>query len=316
MVQLMNHHFKYRLAKCHVTCQVNSHVKYLVTDEDVLDGWSTTTTGLGGSVDEDKMGTISKALTLLDTLSLMDQEAGLTEIAAACALDKATTRRFLVELEKHGFVEQLADSRKYRLGSAPVRLGRIREARYPFLKTAIPFVRQLMEESGETVHLSEFSGGRLSTVHVENSAKAHRIFVSIGTPLPFHATASGLAFIAACSDRDVEAALAGPLQAFTVHTTADVASFRSAIGQTRIDGYSINRQGMEAGVFSASAAIAAPGSRPIGCIAVAAPLVRTDAARIRQHGLAAANAARRISEAFFGVDRKEQAAPQQGRGPG
>lgn len=262
------------------------------------------------------MGTISKALTLLDTLSLMDRDVGLTEIAAACGLDKATARRFLVELERHGFVEQLAESRKYRLGSAPVRLGRIREARFPFLKAAIPFVRQLMEESGETVHLSEFSGGRLSTVHVEDSTKAHRVFIAVGTLLPFHATASGLAFIAACSDKDVERAAIGPMPAFTDHTTTDGAAFRQAVVQTRVDGYSVNRQGMEAGVISASAAIAAPGSQPIGCITVAAPLVRTDVATIRRHGLSAAAAANRISEAFFGVDHKEQGTPQRGRGPG
>jgi DNA-binding IclR family transcriptional regulator len=261
------------------------------------------------------MGTISKALTLLDTLSLMDRDAGLTEVARACGLDKATTRRFLVELEAHGFVEQLADSRKYRLGSAPVRLGRIREARYPFLTTAIPFVRQVMEEVGETVHLSEYSGGRLSTVHVEDCAKAHRIFVKVGTLLPFHATASGLAFLAACADVDVEKALAGPMPAYTDHTPRDSRAFREAIERTRADGYSISRQGMEAGVVSASAAISAPSARPIGCITVAAPLVRTDAARMCAHGQAAMVAARRISEAFFGAHRHDRTSPQPGRTP-
>jgi IclR family acetate operon transcriptional repressor len=250
------------------------------------------------------MGTISKALTLLDTLSLMDKEAGLTEVASACGLDKATTRRFLVELEKHGFVEQLAESKKYRLGSAPVRLGRIREARYPFLKTAAPFVRQLMEDVGETVHLSEFSGGRLATVHVEDSSKAHRVFVAIGTPLPYHATASGLAYIAASPDADVEAALAGPLPFYTDFTVRDAAGFRRAIEQSRRDGYSVGCQGLELGVFSASAAIAAPGARPIGCITVAAPLVRTDGDKIRAHGLAARAAAGRIAQAFFGTDQQ------------
>lgn len=259
------------------------------------------------------MGTISKALTLLDTLSLMDKEAGLSEVAATCGLDKATTRRFLVELAKHGFVEQLSDSKKYRLGSAPVRLGRIREARYPFLKTAGPFVRQLMEDVGETVHLSEFSGGRLATVHVEDSTKAHRVFVPVGTLLPFHATASGLAYISACPDADVEAALAGPLQTYTDFTFRDAAAFRRAIEQSRHDGYSISCQGLEIGVFSASAAINAPGARPIGCITVAAPLARTGAEKIREHGLAALMAARRISQAFFGTDQQGRPSPQRGR---
>lgn len=256
------------------------------------------------------MGTIGKALTLLDTLSLMDKEAGLTEIAKACALDKATARRFLVELDKYGFVEQLGDSRKYRIGSAPVRLGRIREARYPFLRTAVPFVRQLVEQVDETVHLSEFTGGRLSTIHVEDSTKAHRIFVAVGTLLPFHATASGLAFIAACPPAEIESALAAPLPAFTGYTLQDPATFRHVIEETQVQGYSVNRQGMEAGVISASAAIRAPGARPIGCITIAAPLARTDAEKIREHGLAAAAVARRISDAFFGADRQGRTVPQ------
>jgi IclR family transcriptional regulator, acetate operon repressor len=61
---------------------------------------------------------------------------------------------------------------------------------------------------------------------------------------------------------------------------------------------------MEAGVISASAAIVPPGGRPVGSITVAAPFVRTDDDRIREHGMAAQEAARRISEAFFGADRK------------
>lgn len=255
------------------------------------------------------MGTISKALALLDTLSLMEEDAGLTEIAQACSLDKATTRRFLVELERHGFVEQLPQSRKYRIGSAPVRLGRIREARYPFLRTAAPFVRQLADLVHETVHLSEFSGGRLSTVHVEECTRAHRVFVAVGVVLPFHATASGLAFISSCPTEDVEVALSAPLPRYTDHTPREPDAFRRAIEETRANGFSVNRQGYEAGVISVSAAIGAPGARPIGCVTIAAPLVRTGEEKIRSHGQSAIETAKRISDTFFGADLRKQAAP-------
>ena len=249
------------------------------------------------------MGTVGKALTLLDILSGMEREAGLTEIAQACDYDKATTRRFLVELEKHGFVEQLPDTRKYRVGAAPLRLARIRENRYPFLRTAAPFVARLAEITGETVHLSEFSSGRLSTVHVVESDKAHRIFVDVGTVLPFHATASGLAFLAACPAATIEAELSKPLKSFTDFTVTDAADIRRCIQETRQRGFSVNRQGMEAGVISTSAAIAPPGGGPVGSITVAAPFVRTDDKKILQFGAAVKEAAQDISDAFFGADR-------------
>jgi IclR family acetate operon transcriptional repressor len=250
------------------------------------------------------MGTISKALTLLDILAGMQREAGLTEIALACGYDKATTRRYLVELERHGFVEQQLSSRKYRLGAALPRLARIREEHFPFLRTAIPLVRELAQMTGETVHLSEFASGNLSTIHVEESSKANRVFVPIGTVLPFHATASGLACLAACPPEMIEAELAKPLAVFTDHTPIDHAQFRSLIADAQARGYSISRQGLEAGVISASAAIASPDGRPLGCITVAAPVVRTNEERICQHGLAARQTAARISDAFFGTAPK------------
>lgn len=250
------------------------------------------------------MGTIGKALTLLDILSGMKSDAGLTELASACGYDKATTRRFLVELEKHGFVEQLPETRKYRIGPTPLRLARIREDRYPLLKTAAPFVTRLMEETGETVHLSEFSNGRLSTIHVAECDKAHRVFVDVGTVLPFHATASGLAFIAACPPDMIETELAKPLKAHTGYTVVDAAEFRHRIHETQARGFSVNWQGMQAGVISASAAIVAPGRRPIGSITVAAPFVRTGEDKMLEHGAAVRATADRISEAFFGSNRK------------
>ena len=256
------------------------------------------------------MSTIGKALTLLDILSCMRQEAGLTEIALACGYDKATTRRFLVELERHGFVEKLPENRKYRIGAAPLRLARVRESRYPFLRTATPFVAKLSEKTGETVHLSEFSHGRLSTIHVEECDKAHRVFVDVGIMLPFHATASGLAFLAACPADMIEAELARPLEAFTGHTTVDAGELRQRIVETQARGFSVNRQGMEAGVISASAAIVAPGRRPVGSITVAAPMGRTGDDRILEHGAAAKAAGEQISQAFFGAEPQLRSEPQ------
>ena len=55
---------------------------------------------------EERMSTIRKALTLLDLVAGLDRDIGLADLARLAALDKATARRFLVELEKHGFVEQ------------------------------------------------------------------------------------------------------------------------------------------------------------------------------------------------------------------
>lgn len=247
------------------------------------------------------MSTIGKALTLLDLLSQLDGDAGLTDCARLGGLDKATARRLLIELEKYGFVEQDAESRKYRLGSAPVRLARIREARYPFIGVATPLVKALAEEVGETVHLSEFSGNRLSTVHVEDSALAHRVIVRVGTLLPYHATASGLAFLAFCTDAEIDAALAQPLERYSGHTVTDPAAVRKLLSETAERGFSISRQGLEDGVISTAAPVLSPGGKPVGTVAIAAPISRADIATINRYGAKAAQTASLIAEKYYGT---------------
>lgn len=249
------------------------------------------------------MSTIGKALILLDLVAGLDKDIGLTDLARLSDLDKATTRRFLVELEKHGFVEQDGETRKYRLGAAPVRLARIRQARFPFIAVAAPFVKVLAEETDETVHLSEFSGGRLATIHVETSSQAHRVIVDVGSTLPFHATASGIAFLSYLPQAEIDRALSKPLERFSPHTTVDAGEVRSLVRETTERGFSINRQGFEIGVISTAAPILAPNGRPVGSLAVAAPIARADTAKMLEIGARTRAAAKAIAESYYGAKR-------------
>lgn len=247
------------------------------------------------------VSTVGKALALLDVVAELGHEAGLSEIARLCGLDKATARRFLVDLQAHGFIEQDAETRRYRIGAAPVRLARIREARFPLVRVAIPVLKVLAEETAETVHLSEFAGGHLSTIHVEDSPRAHRVIVQIGAPLPLHATASGLAFLAYCPQTEIEAALAAPLERYTDHTITDRQRLRVVLEETAARGFSIGDQGLEAGVISTAAPIRAPGQRPIGALAIAAPMQRADMARMQMLGAAVARTSAAIASLYNGA---------------
>nr|WP_298102431.1 IclR family transcriptional regulator [uncultured Shinella sp.] len=247
------------------------------------------------------MSTIGKALSLLDVISQLGKDIGLTDVARLAALDKATAWRFLVELEKHGFVEQDEETRKYRLGAAPVRLARIRQARFPFVSVAAPFVKALADEVGETVHLSEFTGGRLSTIHVEDSSQAHRVIVDLGAPLPFHATASGVAYLAFLPADEIERALKRPMERFSAETVTDPEAVRLLLKETAKRGFSINPQGFEMGVISAAAPILAPNGRPAGALAVAAPTARANRTRMLDIGQKIITAAAGIAQKYYGT---------------
>jgi IclR family acetate operon transcriptional repressor len=250
------------------------------------------------------MSTIGKALSLLEQLSRLRHDVGLSEMASRCALDPATARRYLCELERHGYVEHIPETRKYRIGAMPVHLARVREERFPFLQTAVPVATFLSGVIGETVHVSQCIGERLSVIHVEHPQRANRVHVEIGDHLPWHATASGLAVLAASPAWFVDSVLTNPLAAFTKHTQTDHTQLRLAI-QDAIDlGFAVNLQGLDEGVVSFAAAIGEPGAGPVGAISIAAPLERFERATMLDLGQKVAASAHQISCSLFWISSR------------
>lgn len=246
------------------------------------------------------MSTIGKAMALLDTFGLDEPDLGLTEIARATGFDKATTRRLLVQLSAHGMIEHDPVSRRYRLGPAVVRLSRIRDVHFPFLEVARPFVQSLAEETGETTHLSEFDSGYLNSTFVAESSRANRVSVSVGARLPLNGTASGLAWLAHAPDSYVETYLSKPLESHTRFTLTDPLLLRSVLMETRTRGYSVSVQGHEEGVYSTGAPIFGRDRTPIGAVAIACPLVRTDSSSSSRLGQAVQRIAADITSRLSG----------------
>lgn len=246
------------------------------------------------------MGTVDKALRLLNFFTVNQPEIGLSDLARLAGYDKATTRRLLVSLAAHGFVEQDGRTRVYRLGSGPSRLARIREAQFPLTQTAVPIMRDLARNTGETVHLSEFTAGALVTLHVELSTRAHRVNVDVGDVLPLHATASGIAYLAFCGRDPREIVKQAALTAYTSHTITKLTSLNEAIASAARRGYSTGDQGFEEGVLGVAAPILGADGFAIGTLAVASPLQRIDRSTKARHAAAVMAAARTISARLSG----------------
>jgi IclR family transcriptional regulator, acetate operon repressor len=246
------------------------------------------------------MGTVSKALALIEILARTQGPKGLTRIASAAGFDKATTRRMLVELAANGYVVQNADSRDYELGPALQVFGKIREDRFSLYKTIQPFVRALCERTGETVHASEYSAGILLSICTEHSSKPIRVNLEHGQKLPLHATASGIAFLASSSSKFVELLLRKPLPQFTATTLTNPETILAAIGEAKARGYSISNQTLQDGVSSVACTIRNQSDKPIGTIAIAVPSLRMTAKCISEFGLLVRKTGDDISQQLSG----------------
>jgi IclR family transcriptional regulator, acetate operon repressor len=246
------------------------------------------------------MGTVSKALALIDILARSQGPTGLTGIAKAAGFDKATARRMLLELAANGYVVQNAESRDYELGPALQVLGKIREERFSLYRTILPFVRALSEQTNETVHASEYSAGLLLSICIEHSTKPIRVSLEQGQKLPLHATASGIAFLAASAHPFVESMLKKPLPQFTATTLISRESIMAATHETAARGYSVSNQTLQDGVSSVAAAICDQNAKPIGTLAIAVPSLRMTPQTIAEFGSLVRKTASQASEQLSG----------------
>lgn len=220
------------------------------------------------------MGTVDKALELLNYFSERNPEIGLSEIARRSGYDKATTRRLLVSMERQGVVEQDPGSRKYRLGAALIRLARVREATHPLESVVTGVLERIVERTGETAHFSLLAGSALATVGMKESPRANRVSLEYGERLPLHATASGLAFLAFAPDAQVNRVLGRDLRAHTERTITDPQALREMIKTVRHSGIAISDQGYEADVFGMAAPVFDGSGFAKGAVAVATPKSR------------------------------------------
>jgi DNA-binding IclR family transcriptional regulator len=223
------------------------------------------------------MGTVAKALDLLDVFSRQRPQIGLSEIARLTGVNKATCYRLLEEMESRGLIEQLGATREYRLGPAVLRLAYLREASVPTRDAAMPVLHRLAQATGETAHLSHLVGGTLHTLgFAYPSQHGVRVMMDDADILPFHATASGAAVMAYLPEADAAQILATPPAPRTSVTPTE-SLVQSRITHMRSHGWTEALSTFEDDVQGFAVPLFTPQSTPIGALAVAAAMPRMTA---------------------------------------
>ena len=215
------------------------------------------------------MKTVDKALKVLDQFSLSQTEIGLSELARMADLDKAATRRLLVALSKHNFIEQNEETRRYRLGHGFLRLARIREATIPVSEIAQSVTDWLVGETNESAHVSVPGPQGMKTIAYRLPNRGRVINIIPSEILDYHATASGLVFLAFASEPTATRILGLKRRKITRDTITNKTELIAATKQFRAQGYSISRNSFEEDVASLAMPFFQNQGNPTGTIAVA-----------------------------------------------
>jgi DNA-binding IclR family transcriptional regulator len=216
---------------------------------------------------------VDRALLVLEIIAVRGQ-AGVTEIAAELGVHKSTVSRLITVLEARGYVEQLSDRGKYRLGFAIARLARSGSAQLNLAKQSQQACDLLAAEVGETVNLALLDDNRIVNI-VEASPQAEiSVRTWVGQSCPAHATSSGKVLLAGLAPAEVRTLLGVRLDTFTATTVATRAELESELAAVRENGWASVEEELEIGLNAVAAPVYDSTAEVVAALSVSGPSYR------------------------------------------
>ena len=237
-----------------------------------------TQTALKGSKPKNTVQSLERAALILDVLSRFSQGLSLGELSEKVNLSKGTVHRLLSSLSYLDFIRQDPLSKQYLLGFKLVELGNSLLNQIDFRIEARPFLIDLAETSGETVHMVILDRSEVLYIDkVEASGKSTglRMASMLGSRIPAHCSAVGKVLLASLSETKFEEIVGtGPLPRKTANTITDPEELKIHLKQVRQNGYALDNEENEIGIRCFAAPICDQRGEVIAAISISAPAIR------------------------------------------
>lgn len=218
---------------------------------------------------------LARGLKILDLLGEAEDGVGITEVAEKMGIDKGSASRLIATLARYGYAEKDLSTRRFHLGPMVVSLSRVMLQRNPLRETAKPYLRQLMEQTGECSHLAVAAQGKVLYIDQVESPATLRVNAQVGKIAPMHCTALGKALLA-FGDYEVTE----PLESFTARTITDPGMLRAQLDQVRKQGYAVDDEEYDYGVRCISVPVFDFREKVVGSIGVSGPAARMTLERL------------------------------------
>ncbi len=215
---------------------------------------------------------VSRAFTILRTVSHHPDGIGVTELARRMNLHKSTISRLLSTLEAEDAVERVPNGFRIGDGLASLAASHV----HPQNLTAMlhPVLQQLSSKVGEAIGMAVLDGWQsLSTAHL---ASTHNLAVRdwTGERFPLHISSGGKQFLAYWPHFRREEYLAQPLQMYTSGSITDPSKLRDRLFEVRQLGYDWTFDEFEDGLCAVSVPVFDQFQRVVAAIYASGPTFR------------------------------------------
>jgi IclR family acetate operon transcriptional repressor len=218
---------------------------------------------------------VDRAITLLEAIAEAGGETTLTELSRRTRLNISTCHHLLSTLVQRGYVAKVPVRRSYALGARILYLSNACLTQVDLPARAAPFIEQINEKTGETVHLAVLQGDAMMKVAKRESRHPVRVDTgTLGKSDAAHATASGKAMLAWLPEGEMKRVLAHGMTRYTANTITEWPALIEELRHVRRNGYSMDREEYQPGVICVGAAIRDHNGAVVGAISASTPTMR------------------------------------------
>ena len=216
---------------------------------------------------------LGKVQHILEAFGPDDEYLSLSEIARRSGVAKASVHRLGQELVRWGVLERRGSD--YWLGMRLFEIGQ-RVPRQRILRDAArPYMEDLYQATGETVHLAVLDG--LEVLYLEKIYGHGQVRPSrVAGRMPLYCTATGKALLAFGPRSIVDEVVALPMPRLTPHTVCAAGMLRQELTKTRDLGYALEWEQTRVGYMSLAIPLNGATGATMGALSVTAPIFRAD----------------------------------------
>jgi len=218
---------------------------------------------------------IERMIKLLDVLAAHPEPLGLKQVAQYTGLHPSTAHRILSAMSGGRLVDRIEPG-SYRLGMRLLELGNLVRSRISVRELALPVMRELHAQTGETVNLSVRHDDEIVYVERTSSGRsAMRVVHVIGARAPLHITAAGKLFLLEDGfARLREYAKRTGLAAHTRNTIANATQLERELERIQRQGWATDNEEAEIGVRCVAAGVRDDAGRLIAALSLSTPADR------------------------------------------
>lgn len=246
---------------------------------------------------------VDRAMLLLEILGEDAEGYRLTDLAMRSGLSVSTTHRLLTTLEMRQFVQLDHSDGLWHVGRKTFQVGSTFAQQKNFVAPALPFLRQLRDQTRETANLGVVVDGRVIFLAQVESREIMRAITRVGGTTPMVNSGIGKALLSTYAAADVAAIVAAyGMKKLTPNSLTRASDLTDDLARVRSQGYAVDDEEYQQGLRCIAAPVYNQQGEAFCAISVSGLAQRLSPDRVPAVGKLVAETARALTGALGGLE--------------